>query len=387
MRIAQILYAGSWGEVSPETIEQGLGGRETAMIKLAEAWAKAGHEVTNFVNVEKGRRFVPDTITEEITVDLIQNGFHGFHEYLPIGLCRPMLSNMPWDAAVTWEMPSIFQEQDVRDNCAVTVCEMQVAHFPGKEMEMAEEYCDYVAALSPWHAEFLKHSGLEMKNGTVVSLPNGVDMSRYPQNLYDKKQETYSHKTDPKFVYSSSPDRGLWHLLKAWPLIRKSFPGAKLFVCYGLKQFIEQMKWTHVRQAEMCLEIEELIQQDGVTNMEKIGQRQLAELQMQADAWLYPLDPLWPTETGCITAVENAAAGNPLIFSDADCLKSEFGSFSSVIDLPFDASKFVNAIEVVLGNKSIYKEMQRHGREFAETRTWDKIGEQWLDMFAKTVRS
>lgn len=372
MKIAQILYAGSWGEVSPETIEQGLGGRETAMIKLAEAWAKQGHEVTNFVNVEQGRRFESD---------------NGFHEYIPIQLCRPMLQNMPWDAAIAWELPSIFDEPRILKNTKVRVCEMQVAHFPHQEMAAAEEYCHAVAALSPWHAEFLIHSGLEMKNGRVISLPNGVDTSRYPREIFEEKVRGYTNKANPKFVYSSSPDRGLWHLLKVWGLILKSFPDAQLDICYGLDKYLQHMRWAHSREAQMCVEIEELLNQPGVVNRGKIGQTELAKLQLEADAWLYPLDPLWPTETGCITAVENAAAGNPLVFSKADCLESEFGRIGVGVDLPFDAEEFGRVVQVVLTDEDLRKTMQARARRFAQERSWDLIGAKWVDMLEKIALS
>lgn len=375
MNIAQVLYAGSWGEVTPETINKGLGGRETAMIKLAEAWAREGHHVTNFVNVEKGRRFEQEDEFKD------PEYFDGYHEYVPISMTKAMLGNMPWDAVVAWEMPSVFSDPDIRENVRVKICEMQVAHFAGNELEAANEYCDYVAGLSKWHSEFLIHSGLEMKNGKVIALPNGVDLDRYPEDIVLEKIRMYKPKPDPSFVYSSSPDRGLWHLLKAWPLIRKNFPQATLQVCYGLDKYLEQMRWAHTRHAQMCVEIEELINQPGVQNLGKIGQDALALLQMSADAWLYPLDALWPTETGCITAVENAAAGNPLVFTNGDCLESEFGNIGISMDLPFDAEEFTSMVTKVLNNEELYRSLATNGRLFAEKRSWKEIGSKWLSLF------
>lgn len=382
MKIAQVLYAESWGEVTPQTIEQGLGGRETAMIKLAEAWARQGHEVTNFVNVEKGKRF--HSWTDKFEIPSENSSVEtGFHEYVPISMTKAMLGNMPWDAVVAWEMPSVFNDPAIRENAKVKVCEMQVAHFAGNETKAAVDHVDYVAALSDWHGQFLFNSGLEKMKGEIVVLPNGVDMSRYPVQAFTDKTNNYEHKNNPKFIYSSSPDRGLLHILTSWPAIRKSFPKAQLLICYGMKGYINSNKWAHSRQGEMSLQLEELSKQDGITDLGKIGQKELAGLQMSADAWLYPLDALWPTETGCITAVENAAAGNPMIISDGDCLAPEFGHFSQVSALPFDQNDFVQKIETVLGIEKLYKEMQNRGREFAETRSWEGIGKQWLDLFAK----
>lgn len=368
MHIAQVLYAKSWGDVTPETIEQGLGGRETAMIKLSEAWAKAGHRVTNFVSIDKAKRFeVGD----------------GYHEFIPIGNTKAIAGNMPMDAFVTWELPSVFNDESIRENAKVKICEMQVAHLASAEKAAALEHCDYIAALSPWAADFLMESGFE--DIPIVVLPNGVDMTRFPQEFYDVKSSSYSYKDNPKFVYSSSADRGLWPLLKAWPNILKSFPNAELKICYGMKDFLAGNRWSNGRQGQMVVEIEELVQQKGVIDCGKIGQTELAKLQQEATAWLYPLDALWPTETGCITAVENAAAGNPLIISDGDCLKSEFGDFSQVSPLPFDEDDFASKVETVLSNETMYQLMQHRGREFAETRDWNIIAQKWLDLFARDL--
>ena len=48
MKIAQVIVSDSWGSVTPAALEKGIGGREGAMIYLSRAWAKSGHEVTNF---------------------------------------------------------------------------------------------------------------------------------------------------------------------------------------------------------------------------------------------------------------------------------------------------------------------------------------------------
>lgn len=381
MKIAQILHAGSWGEVTPETINKGLGGRETAMIKLAESWANVGHEVTNFVNTEKGKRF--PTVYDRQAGWKIDSyiGPPGYHEYLPIGMTKMMLSHLPWDAVITWEIPSVFADDDIRNNSRLKICEMQVAHLHKTEQEAANKYCDYVAALSPWHAEFLEHSDIKPKKGNIV-FPNGVDLARYPLYAFNAKLEQWKGGPNPSFVYSSSPDRGLWHILKSWKSIREIFPEATLSVCYGFDKYIEQIKWAHVRQAEMCVEMAELITQPGVINRGKIGQDELAKLQLEATAWIYPLDALWPTETGCITAVENAAAGNPLIISDGDCLEAEFGEISMVSPLPFNQDHFIGCIEEALTDLKLYREMQIAGRLFAETRTWEDIGQKWLELFA-----
>src|SRR5574342_1213143 len=136
----------------------------------------------------------------------------------------------------------IFEDHRILEKVKLKICEMQVCHFSDREIIATANYCDYVAALSSWHKEFLLHQGLEMDAEEVIVMPNGVDISKYPE-----EEINYGHNfnSSPSFVYSSSPDRGLWGILKMWPQLRKDFPNAELLVGYGAKNWIGRNKWSH----------------------------------------------------------------------------------------------------------------------------------------------
>lgn len=379
MKIANVLISNVWGEVDADSLEKGIGGREGAMLNLSREWARQGHEVTSFVNIERGKRFYEDEFP----------GMEddGFHEYMPLNMTKGMMQNMPWDVVVAWECPSIFKDPVSADNIKLRVCEMQVAHLNNAELRAANKYLDYMCGLSDWHCEFLIHQGLEMDRDQIVTLPNGIQLERYKTDTYgDWKNKKTKPGKNWKFVYSSSPDRGLWHLLKAWPEIRKLNPRAELSVCYGTKKWIDTVKYSHGRVAEMAIDIEIGLTQDGVKDYGKIGQGRLAKLQLQADAWLYPFDPIQPTETGCITAIENAASGNPLITTDADCMGSEFGDYGKIVPLPFTVETYVNAIEEVMTNTDVYQELQSKGYELAKSRNWSDISKSWINLFNKELK-
>lgn len=382
MKIANILISDVWGDVSPDALERGIGGREGAMIYLAREWAKQGHEVTNFVNTEESRRFHEPYIKNDVFINGKALHSPGYHEYVPLNLTKPMLANFPWDVAIAWECPTVFEDHRILNNTKLRICEMQVCHFSLAEKEAAGNYCDYVAALSPWHREFLIHQGLDLDDDEVIVFPNGVDITRYPEPEYGRK-----FTDDPKFVYSSSPDRGLWGILQIWPMLRKDFPNATLKVGYGAQNWINFNKWSHGRQGEMAVEIERLMKQPGVEDIGKIGQAELSKLQIEADAWLYPLDAMNATESGCITAVENAAAGNPIITTDCDCMPTEFGSIGRIVDMPWNPEEYYKAVKDVLTDETYYTTLQRRGRAFAEGRDWPIIAAQWLELFIKSHAS
>jgi glycosyltransferase involved in cell wall biosynthesis len=366
MNISNVLLSDAWGNVGPDSLNKGIGGREGALIYLSRAWARQGHKVTNFVNTSKGKRFEEDG--------------GGFHEYLPLYSTKPILANLPFDAVVAWEVPSVFDEEEIRENVGLKICEMQVAHLSEDESTAASKYCDYMAVLSDWHGDLIHNSGLDMPKEKFVTLPNGVDISKYPKDVVEKKFSKKIGK-NVKFIYSSSPDRGLWYLLQIWPYIRKEFSEAELLVCYGAKKWIEHIKWSHGRVGEMALELEILLDQPGVKDLGKIGQDVLAKLQLEADAWIYPLDSIQSTETGCISAIENAAAGNPIITTDCDCMESEFGDVGVVFELPFEAEDFAGKTIEILNDLPYIQYLRETAREFAEQRDWEVIALQWERLF------
>lgn len=388
MKIAQVIKeGGGWGNLDPSIIKKGVGGREGALIRLATEWAKLGHEVTNFVPTEKAIR-VTETRppgrpkSPDATPALWRN--IGFHEYIPASLAKPMMRNFPYDAVVAWECPSVFADDDIVEKQKIRLVHMQVAHLA--EQAYAEQFSTGVVALSEWAKDFLIHDGLSMESSKMYVRPNGVNISDYP--IREKK-------TPKNFtmVYSSSPDRGLVHLLKIWPEIMKAHKNkARLFVAYGVSNFTDQIRWSHNKIGEVSVEIEILMQQPGVIDIGRIGQDKLANLQMKSSMWIYPADTIQATETGCITAIENMAAGNLCVISDADCLESEFGkSFLNlggqecappgiILPLPFDASRWVEVINVLHENDS-YEVKRFFARAFAETRSWSKIAPTWIDLF------
>jgi glycosyltransferase involved in cell wall biosynthesis len=282
-------------------------------------------------------------------------------------------------------MPSIFDDPNISKNAGLRLCEMQVCHLSDKEMLTAGKNLDYMCALSEWHKNFLLHSGLKMPEEKVLIFPNGIDIKRYKKEEISSKISKKVPK-NAKFVYSSSPDRGLWYLLQIWPFLREEYPEATLDVCYGVEKWTNQLKWTHGRIGEMALGIETLITQPGVNNLGKIGQDQLSRLQLEADAWLYPFDPMSPTESGCITAIENAAAGNVMVTTDADCMKDEFGKFSKIIPLPFQPEYFAEETISFLNDTPFIEYSRTIARKFAEERDWSVIAKQWTDLFQREVK-
>jgi glycosyltransferase involved in cell wall biosynthesis len=241
-------------------------------------------------------------------------------------------------------------------------------------MEYAELFCDYIVPLSEWHKLYLLSRKLNFDEEYIIPFSNGVDLNRYSQ-----KEKLL--KKPWRFVYSSSPDRGLLHLLNCWPRIRDLDSEAELVVTYGVKDWIEFLKWSHSKQGEMAVDLEKLMKQNGIVDFGKVGQTQLAKLQMSAVAWPYPLDAIRATETGCISALENMAAGNPIITTDCDCMEMEFSKAAIIIPLPFNEHEFISALDFILSDEQAYATLQQQGYEFVQKRDWSIIAQKRQKFF------
>lgn len=366
LKIGVYLEGDTWGEIGPETIAKGLGGRETAAVRLSENWAKAGHEV---------HVFVPRTTSETH-----QESSGGSATYMSTDMALPMLSSFEYDAVLSWESPEIFTVPQVYENTKAALCGMQVAHFNTNDDEVIAAP-DCWVALSEWHGRFMDSQAPGVMRNTSV-MPNCVNIE-----LFDVREPKTQLNAPIQFLYASSPDRGLVHLLRSWPLFRKEFPEAYLHVAYGIERFVYMNRFAHGEVGEMAIDIEKLIDQEGIIYHGRIGQDKLAALHMKCDALLYPCDPMSPTETGCITVIEACAAGNIPIITDADCLKSEFSDVSVVVPLPWDPEYYVRTARKTLNDRDLVADLRRRGRAFAETRDWKLVANDWLDLFAEVAEA
>lgn len=363
MRIIQYLRnagATNWGGISPSIMkEKGLGGRESALVHLSENWAKQGHEVINFVNSEESEKFEYK---------------NGTSYYVPTKDIVPYCKNFGADVLISWEEAGIADVPEIVDNVKLKVIEMQVAHLDTDRD--TDSRTDYYAVLSNWAGAFLREQNPFISEDKVVVFPNCVDLNRFNPELAQT-----SRFGKPEFFYSSSPDRGLVNLLRMWPKILQEWPDAKLHVAYGIEKWVEAVKWSHNIWSELALAVEEGIKQDGIIYHGKIGQNELAEIQQNCSAMLYPCETLSPTETGCISVVEACAAGAIPLITDCDCLGTEFGHFAPHVQLPFNDDQYIDLLKKIMTDEDYYNTCQSNAIEFSSTRSWEDTAANWISWF------
>jgi glycosyltransferase involved in cell wall biosynthesis len=113
----------------------------------------------------------------------------------------------------------------------------------------------------------------------------------------------------------------------------------------------------------------------GVTYVDGVGQWQLARMQLESGAMVYPCDPVAPTEGFSISILEAHAAGIPVVTTDADALPELWGESTLMLRRPFSDAELTDAIVSVLTDESLRAALQTRGLAKAQEYNWTDIGD------------
>lgn len=265
----------------------------------------------------------------------------------------------------------------------------------------------YINALTKWHAWYLKQCYPFLKDCEVIDLghpaefveddcphetwyPDGelhnkpkitVIGNGIPTHLFEKNDQ---RRRDHRFIWASSPDRGLLDLLRNWKRIRKEFKDAQLHIFYGWEYFDNTLFIPY--QRELKEQIVKLLNQNGVKWRGRVGREQLAKEFMMSHVWYYPLhytdivnkDGGGFRETYCITAMEAQAAG---------CLcvtRASGGLGETVADrgvlIPRDTDKELDYLFNLLYDLDRQVELREKGIEWAMKQSWSSIADKILSV-------
>ena len=369
MRIGVYLPACPWGFVDENAPSHGLGGRETALVNLCIEWANLGFQVYAFVP------------REETHVWNAMSG--GYVRWIPAEHVVVVGSQLDLDLFISWEYLEVITALRKAGYTGTTAIEMQVAHLD-VDTETLIRDVDKICVLSEWAKKFLAKQHDEYPIDDIIVLPNGVTTAHtHPELTELLNPETFS-EDHVNFIYSSSPDRGLHHLLAMWPAIKymaetKTGREARLHVCYGLESFVDASRWSHREDGRRALLIEQFMSQDGVVYHGRVGQDVLAGMQARSAAMTYPCDTLQGTETGCISIIESFGMRLPVVTTDCDCLGSEFEGYAIMSRLPLDYDDYIRSVEGALDSG---QQLRDTAQWFAEERAWPKIARAWINEFS-----
>ena len=286
----------TWDLTSYKKGGKGLGGSETCAGRLAEICASEGHYTTLYGQF--------DDVYEEFGVELIPWQYftpleEAFDCFIALRSLQPIDEKLKAKRKLVW----------IHDIWMLTGPEVSPYH---------RTVVDKFITLSPWHQRFVaSHHNLPLESIDII--PNGVNVEIFSKFDPDRKMPG-------KFLWCSSLDRGLDHLLYCLPFIQESVPDAHVDITYGLLNWKSMAEHRNDQaQLAMIKQMEDIIAKTpGANYIGRISQPDLAEKWAETSIWGYPTEF---TETYCITAKEAQVSGTPIVCTNVAALETTVGDY------------------------------------------------------------
>ena len=336
-----------WNGDTPKT--KGIGGSETAVVEVAARLAKEGWNPIVYNSTGNAE---------------------GEYDGVTYAYWERFRAQSPSDVFVAWRNPHMIDEQPVAKEKWLWMHDLH----SGDRLtpERGAQY-DKVLGVSQWHRDHMKALYPFLDNLDYVE--NGVDLSRFDQKV---TREPW------RFIYASSPDRGLGALLKFWPMIHQMESAAELHIFYGWESFLAQATQGSpglLRQYEW---IQELGKHPGVVWRGRVSQGELAKEMLAASVWAHPTSFL---ETFCITAVEAMAAGLMIVSSHTGNIPNIVGDAGITISGNSGSiaygRQFIPAVHGAMADVGFQAQFHGIGPSRAKLFSWERAMDRWKGMLMK----
>ncbi len=359
---------------SPKTISEiGCGGSETAVSMVAKEMAMRGHQPIIYAS---------DT---QIWDGVI---YRDCHHYRP--------DSLPSGLFISSRIPVVFMDNVKADQKWLYVHDVHC--YDQLTPEVASEI-DVIIALSQWHVNHLKRTYPFLKDCEVIDMDKNektyeddapttpfypdAEARKLPKmtiignGINTERFKKLNKRKPHRFIWCSSPDRGLEEVLNLWPLIRKKLPDAELKIFYGWEYFDSTL---HIPEQRAFKErIKKLIRQDGVEWCGRVGQKEIALELMKSSVMLYP--PHHFRETYGITFLEAQAAGVICFYRENGALGETIGNRGISLKMNLTPEEIVKKITDTLGDEKLCYNIRERARKYALQRDWSKQTDKMLQLY------
>jgi glycosyltransferase involved in cell wall biosynthesis len=319
---------------------KGMGGSETALIEMAK-WLK------KFTN----RRVIVFNMREQSLTS--ESGV----EYFSTSAIPDYFAQFEPAVHIAWR-------HNIRLTRAPSYLWCHDLMIPGVENGLNQ---DKVLALSPFHRDFLS-SAQGVPRGRILLTRNGIAPEKW-DHVQKKPKNPY------KFVYASSPDRGLDRLMHILDIVRQKHP-VELHVYYGFDNLYKY------GQAALADKLKSMASERPWVNLHGFTeQKQMYSECADAAIWCHPNDFI---ETYCITVLEMMMSGVFMISRKwgglADTAKPfEAAGFAKLMNIDsvtpeqhvFWAGECVKAIE-----SKAWENIKMDSSQYA----WSSVAAEWAEM-------
>ncbi len=358
-------------DYTPNTpYRQPLGGSQSALCYLAEAFAEQGHTVYLF-----NRNSQPRLARGVLSLTLPTN----------LNKIQPILAQLQLDAVIVCNYAPII-EWLIPQFGPKTRLILWTGHAHDQSDVKALANPDIangwnaIAFVSEWQkTQYLQQFPLDPARCVVMR--NAIS-PRF-EHVFDEADAVLPQKQPPLLVYTSTPFRGLDRLLAAFPLIQAEIPdvGLKIFSSMKVYQWAEKdREFQHLYQQAQAM--------PGVEYVGSIPQPELAAELRQATVLAYPNTY---AETSCIVVMEAMASGCRVVTSDLGALPETSAGFADLIsfDLPADqyveqfSQQVIAVLKQTIANDPETEADLKRQIDFANTHyTWRSRAQEWLEWLA-----
>jgi len=233
------------------SIFTGIGGSETAVIRMSEQLTRLGYKVTVYNNCGEMR------------------GNYNGVEYKPFYFFS---KDDNFNTLIAWRVPALFNEEIRAKKKIVWLHDIA---YPQQFNKKIIKNTDKFIFLSKWH----RNNMPSIPDNKIFISNNGIE----PEQFKEKKE-----KKPYSMFWGSSYDRGLLPFVKnIFPLIKKELPKATLDVYYGWGN-IDKEKDKLPELKKLREELTPLLEStEGVTEHGRIGQNELADVMKETLCYPY----------------------------------------------------------------------------------------------------
>lgn len=266
----------AWDWTNPDKV--GIGGSETSHIEMSNRLSNRGHEVTSFG---------PTPFLGPV------KNLHGveWQRSDKVDFTKPGIWVIYRDPEIITEVP--------QPNPVWLVC--QDIDYPGKLLEKGLDRVTRIIALCKDHAIYLAKRYPKYAHKICVS-SNGIK-----REVIEKVLENPPERNPKRFMYASSPDRGLWYLVMIFNRLREIVSDVELHVCYGFDNMEKLIaKDSESWMAKKSAQLIEMMEAPGIFHHGRVPQTELAIEWAKSGIWCHP--SVFP-ETSCITCMDAQALG------------------------------------------------------------------------------
>jgi len=339
---------------NPRTFETGgLGGSETAVIKLGEAFSRQGADSPNRVIVYS---------------NIDEPGYYNSVGYRDATHFNP---EVPSDLFIAWRNPDA---ADWNINTKRLVLWMHDTDAGDRLTPERARKFHSIVVLTAWHKENMLKRYPFLKPEQLIIIGNGVDLTRF---------EASAKRNPLRVIYSSSPDRGLDIILEGiWPKVVEAVPEAELHVYYGWNNY-DKFAPMYPQMQEFRHKVSNLLlNSKNVVQHGRVNQVELAESFKKSSVWLYPT---YFSETYCITAIEAQLGGAIPVTNQLAALEETVGGgviLSTDVRSPEVQEEYAKAVIQILQTPlkqraTLHKQVKAH----APAHDWDWVANLWRAYF------